>query len=243
MGNEAAVISRVLVQPSERTGQLANTDIFFKAGRVFFGLAIVAFGIQSLFYAHSANPHLIGPPFFPGRLLWAWIAGAIFCAGGVSIAANTNVRLMAALVGVVMAARIVFIHAPMLAANLHDPGPWTSGFEIVGICSGAWALVAHSSAGGRLKQSLMIAVRIGLASLLVVVGVQHFHVCAIRRHAGAAMDAVASLLGLLHRSGVLRDSIGAGHGDTGPTSHRDARPHVLPLRLLAAPAEGDWSVA
>jgi uncharacterized membrane protein YphA (DoxX/SURF4 family) len=174
MGNEAAVISRVLVQPSERTGQLANTDILFKTGRVFFGLAIVAFGIQSLFYAHSANPHLIGPPFFPGRLLWAWIAGAIFCAGGVSIAANTNVRLMAALVGVVMAARIVFIHAPMLATNLHDPGPWTSGFEIVGICSGAWALVAHSSAGGRLKQSLMIAVRIGLASLLVVVGVQHF---------------------------------------------------------------------
>ena len=130
--------------------------------------------MQSLFYAHSANPHMIGPPFFPVGLVWAWITGAIFCAGGVSLAANKNVRLMAALVGAVLAARIVFVYAPMLAANLHDPGPWTSGFEIVGICSGAWALVAISSAGGRLKHSLVVAVRIGLASLLVVVGVQHF---------------------------------------------------------------------
>jgi uncharacterized membrane protein YphA (DoxX/SURF4 family) len=174
MGNEATAISRVLVQSSEQAGQLANTHILFKVGRVFFGIAITAFGIQYLFYAHSPNPHVIGPPFVPGRLLWAWIAGAIFCAGGVSIVANTNVRLMAALVGVVLALRIVLIHAPVLAANLHDPGPWTSGFETVGMCSGAWALVASSSSGGRVKQSLMVAVRIGLASLLVVVGVQHF---------------------------------------------------------------------
>jgi uncharacterized membrane protein YphA (DoxX/SURF4 family) len=149
-------------------------DIFLKLGRIFLGIALTAFGIEYLLYAYLANPHVIGPPFFPGRMVWAWMVGVVFFAAGVSIIANRNTRIMATLVAIVMMVQIACVHAPRLAANLHDPGPWTSGFEVVGICSGAWALVATTLSGGRRKQGLFVAARLGLASLLIVVGVQHF---------------------------------------------------------------------
>jgi uncharacterized membrane protein len=44
---------------------------------------------------------------------------------------------------------------------------------VVGICSGAWVLTANSLTGG-LRRRLLTAVRVLFASLLVVVGVQHF---------------------------------------------------------------------
>lgn len=147
-------------------------DILLKLGRVFFGIALTAFGIEYLLYAHLANPHVIGPPFFAGHVFWAWVVGVMLFAAGVSIAANRNTRLMATLAGIVLIVQILLIHAPRLAANLHDPGPWTSAFEVLGICCGAWALAP--SAGGRMNQSVLTAARMGLASLLVVVGVQHF---------------------------------------------------------------------
>ncbi len=142
-------------------------------GRIFFGIAITAFGIFYLLYAHLANPHVIGPPFFPSHRLLAWVVGAIFFAAGVSVAANKNTRLMAALTGSALLAQIVIIHAPRLAINLHDPGPWTSGFEVVGICSGAWALASGLLPVGT-QRKLLTALRVGFASLLIVVGVQHF---------------------------------------------------------------------
>jgi hypothetical protein len=148
-------------------------NILLKLGRIFFGIALTAFGIEYLLYAYLANPHVIGPPFFPGGMVWTWIVVVIFVAAGVSIAANRNTRLMAMLAGTVLLAQILFLHAPRLAANLHDPGPWTSGFEVVGICCGAWALAAGAG-GGRMNRGALIATRVGLASLLVVVGVQHF---------------------------------------------------------------------
>lgn len=149
-------------------------NILLRVGRTFFGVAITAFGVQYLLFAHLVNPHVIGPPFFPGRLFWGWVIGIIFFATGVSIAAGKNTRLMAALVSLVLIVQIVLIHAPRLAVNMHDPGPWTSGFEVLGICSGAWALAASTLSGGAAKHKLLLAARIGLACLLVVVGVQHF---------------------------------------------------------------------
>ena len=142
-------------------------------GRIFLGVAITAFGVLYLLYAHMANPHVIGPPFFPEHRLLAWVMGAIFFAAGAGIAAGKGTRLMAALAGSALLAQIVIIHAPRLAMNLHDPGPWTSGFEVVGICSGAWAL-ASGLLPVTAQRKLLMGLRIGFGSLLVVVGVQHF---------------------------------------------------------------------
>jgi uncharacterized membrane protein YphA (DoxX/SURF4 family) len=143
-------------------------------GRICFGIALTAFGILYLLYAHLNNPHVIGPPFFPGPVLRAWVVGAILFAAGISIIANRNTRIMATLVGVVLVVQIIYVHGPRLTANVHDPGPWTSGFEVVGLCSGAWALAACKLSSGGRKQGLLAAARVGLASLLLVVGVQHF---------------------------------------------------------------------
>jgi uncharacterized membrane protein len=59
----------------------------------------------------------------------------------------------------------LLVFAPRIVANPHDPGPWTSGFEILAMC-GAALVVAGALVG---------LGRILFASLLVVVGVQHFY--------------------------------------------------------------------
>ena len=50
-----------------------------------------------------------------------------------------------------------------LAANIHNPGPWTSGFELLAMCGAALILAGTMTGLGRVL----------FASLLVVVGVQH----------------------------------------------------------------------
>ena len=54
-------------------------------------------------------------------------------------------------------------YVPRLAANIHDPGPWTSGSELLALCGAALVLAGVTKLG-----------RILFAAPLVVFGVQHF---------------------------------------------------------------------
>ena len=56
---------------------------FLKLGRYFFAVAFVAFGIQHIVYARFAAG--LGPPWFLGRPLWAYLTGAVFVAAGAAI--------------------------------------------------------------------------------------------------------------------------------------------------------------
>ncbi len=73
-------------------------------------------------------------------------------------------RLAALLLAILLLLRGLFVFAPRLVANVHDPGPWTSGFEILAMCGAALVLSGTLVGLGRLF----------FASLLVVVGIQHF---------------------------------------------------------------------
>lgn len=150
-------------------------DSLLKLGRTLFGVAFVAFGIQYFLYAHTASQQVIGPPWFAGRVAVAWLMAVILFAAGLSIAANRNVRIMAGGLGLVLLVRILFIHGPRLVAAFHDPAPWTSGFEVVAMASGAWLLAAipNGEADLQLHEAAPVA-RFLFAVSLVVFGVQHF---------------------------------------------------------------------
>jgi uncharacterized membrane protein len=113
-------------------------DAFLGVGRYFFALAIVAFGIQ-----HFVNEKLtirVGPPWFAGRPLWAYLTGTAFVVTGVAIFLEQKTRLAATLLGTILFLFFLFLHIPRILVNLHDPGPWTSGFEILALCGSALVL-------------------------------------------------------------------------------------------------------
>jgi uncharacterized membrane protein len=115
-----------------------KADPFLKLGRYFFALAIVAFGIQHFVYARLTAG--LGPPWFPGRPLWAYLAGAALLAAGTTIFLGKDLRLTATLLGTMLLLFFLLQHVPRIQHALHDPKPWTSGFEILAMCGGSFAL-------------------------------------------------------------------------------------------------------
>ncbi|HEV1994698.1 MAG TPA: hypothetical protein VGR03_10235 [Candidatus Acidoferrum sp.] len=115
-----------------------TADPFLKFGRYIFAIAFVAFGIQHFVYARFAAG--LGPPWFSGRPLWAYLTGIMFVAAGARIVLGKNTRLAAALLGTILFLFFLLLYVPRITAQLHNPGPWTSGFEVLALCGGALVL-------------------------------------------------------------------------------------------------------
>src|SRR5713101_8071334 len=117
-----------------------KADPFLKLGRYIFAMAFVAFGIQ-----HFFDPRLtirVGPPWFPGRPIWTYLTGIFFVVAGSAIFLGKKAHIAAKLLGATTLLFFLLLHIPRIAAQLHDPGPWTSGFEILALCGGALVLAS-----------------------------------------------------------------------------------------------------
>src|SRR5450432_89135 len=137
-----------------------------KPGRTFFAVSMAAFGIQYLIYAlFKAGPGL-GPPWTPVHPFWGYVTAIVSVAFAASIATNRKVRCAAIVLAITILLRVLLAYAPKLAANLHDPGPWTSGSELLAMCGVALVLAAG--------YKTITAGRILFAIALVVFGIQHF---------------------------------------------------------------------
>ena len=117
-------------------------DPFLKFGRHIFAMAFVAFGVQ-----HFFDPRLtirVGPPWFPGRPIWTYPTGIFFVVAGSAIFFGKKARLAATLLGAATLLFFLLLHIPRITAQLHDPGPWTSGFEVLALCGEALVLASTS---------------------------------------------------------------------------------------------------
>ena len=134
-----------------------------RIGRLFFALAMAEFGIQYLGHAFMRGPAL-GPPFSPVRPFWGYFAAVVLILAAISIVAGKQTRCLAIVLAVTLLLRALLFYAPKLAANPHDPGPWTSGFEILAMCGAALLISGFAVGLGRWL----------FAISLVVCGTQHF---------------------------------------------------------------------
>ena len=103
--------------------------------------------------------------------------GAVLLIAAVTLASNKIPALGAALLAIALALRFTLVYLPRVVANIHDPGPWTSGFEILAMCGGALVLLGSAHPPLRAAGSASSSVSLGrflFASLLLVVGAQHF---------------------------------------------------------------------
>jgi len=157
-----------------------DMDDASRAGRFLFAIAMVCFGVLYFIYASSVAGPVPGPPWTPGNIALAWLVGLGLIATGVCIATGWQGRLAAVLLALGLFLRALLIHAPGLFAHLHDPGGWTSTFEVLALGAGALSLVTALPAepwrtagqGDALSMSFRVACLL-FAISLVVFGVQH----------------------------------------------------------------------
>jgi uncharacterized membrane protein len=113
----------------------------FTPGRFLFAIAITAFGIlHAIFAATGAG---LGPPWTPINRLLAYVLGALLIASGVGMIAAIQVRCAGLAVAIVALIRVALCYVPKLVATPRDPGPWTSGFELLAICGASLVLSSH----------------------------------------------------------------------------------------------------
>jgi uncharacterized membrane protein YphA (DoxX/SURF4 family) len=115
-----------------------------RLGRFFYASSMAGFGIQYLVHTFLGGP-IPGPPWSPGRSLWAYATAVLLIATAACIASGRQIRPAAVILAILLRLHTVLAFGPRLVANIHDPGPWTSGFEILAM-SGA-ALVLSGSLG------------------------------------------------------------------------------------------------
>ena len=137
-------------------------------GRYCFALALLAFGVQHFVYAkYSAG---IGPPWIPGHTLRACLMGTVLVLASLAIITGRKAHCAAITLACVFFIYFLLAYAPRIVAHLHDPGPWTSGAEIVAFCGVSCALAAsfakRPASRAWMSHSLF-------ALTLIVFGVQH----------------------------------------------------------------------
>lgn len=115
-----------------------KADPFLGLGRYFFALAFVAFGVQHFVYARYAAG--LGPPWYLGRPLWACLIGVVVVATGAAIILGQKARMAANLLAATLILFFLLLYVPRIIRQLHNPGPWTSGFEILALCGCALVL-------------------------------------------------------------------------------------------------------
>jgi hypothetical protein len=113
-------------------------------GRILFAIAMACFGLHFLTYASGYAATSPGPPWIPGRPLWAYLWGAGLVLASISIATKKRANCAGIALGIALFLLAVLVYIPRLAANIHNPAPWTSGFELLAICGGALVIAGSS---------------------------------------------------------------------------------------------------
>ena len=149
-------------------------DGLSRVGRILFGLAMVLFGLLYLFHARGTGP-APGPPWVAETGILAWLIGAGFVVVGISILLKMGARAAAVSLGVVLLLRVLIAFVPQWIRHSHDPGPWTSGAEIMAMGAAALILAGELELLNSMSwESLVMVGRFLFAAALVVFGVQHF---------------------------------------------------------------------
>jgi uncharacterized membrane protein YphA (DoxX/SURF4 family) len=70
------------------------------------------------------------------------LIGVAFVAAGAAILIGQKARLAASFLATVIFLFFLLLYIPRIVAQLHNPGPWTSGFEILALSGGALVLAS-----------------------------------------------------------------------------------------------------
>jgi uncharacterized membrane protein len=153
---------------------------FFKSGRYFFAIAIIAFGVIQFVTGNFMSGFLPVSDTLPGRRFFLYLISTLFLVGGLSMLLSGTARRATLLIGFLLLLLCFYPHLVSLLSDLHNPGPWTSIAENQALCGGAFIIAGNSSGfiSSKIPEpafpKLLRAGRILFAISLLVFAVQHF---------------------------------------------------------------------
>jgi uncharacterized membrane protein len=123
----ALVLAGVLpLEPASLEGWNAAADKVAAPGRYFIAISMAIFGIDHFLVA-GLIAGLI-PAWIPWHWFWVYFTAIGFIAAAVSIAIGKHVRLAGTLLGLMFFLWVLLLHAPRVAADLHNGNEWNSAF-------------------------------------------------------------------------------------------------------------------
>jgi len=161
-------------------------DKIVPIGRLFFAVAIMAFGILQFIYGDFVPGRAPAwPASIPGRLIWAYVTGAALIAAGAAIISGRKARWAAILTGTLIFLWALLRNIPVAAAAPTFSGEWTYLGKALVLFGGAFAVAGSMrDAKGSRNSALSAFVnskngftylgRFCLSLFMILCGIQHF---------------------------------------------------------------------
>jgi len=154
---------------------------FFRIGRYFFAVAILAFGVQNLIWAHHDKTTMTIIPWLPAVPLLAYLVGIAFLAAGICLALNLKARTAAILLGALFLVSEIFLELPKAIVAPMDLGIRTLVFEVLTMSGSALMLAGilpthgHDLGLSKISDNFLIGLgRYFLAISAIVFSIPHF---------------------------------------------------------------------
>jgi uncharacterized membrane protein YphA (DoxX/SURF4 family) len=154
------------------------------SGRLAFAVGLVGFGVLQLIYGDFVPGRAPQwPSEVPGRLVWAYLSGAILIVSGAAIVSGKRARGAAILSGAMIFLWALLRHLPELAANPHGRVLTQTG-KALALFGGAFAVAGSLPVKERItgvisgivnsKDGFLSLGRWCLGAWLILGGIQHF---------------------------------------------------------------------
>jgi len=118
----------------------ARTQKLARIGYYWFGICVVSFALEQLFYLHE-TASLVPKWIPPGQMFWAIATTAAFALAAIALVAGSMARLASQLTTAMILGFGLLVWLPALLADRHNFLNWSESIETLGIAATAWIIV------------------------------------------------------------------------------------------------------
>lgn len=109
-----------------------------RIARIFYGLALIAFGLSHFFYLQFTAPLI--PSWLLWPVFWAYFTGAAYLAAGVAVLTGVLARLAATLAALQMASFLFLVWLPIIVTGKMTDFNWGEIVVNFALVAGAWVV-------------------------------------------------------------------------------------------------------
>jgi uncharacterized membrane protein len=158
-----------------------SMERLYPLGRLLFGVAITALGVEHFVCARFQGDVLPVIPWMPAHPPLGYATGGALVAAGLAIAWEVRPRLAAIPLGALLLGCALVFQLPLAVEHPFDLGIRTAVFELLSLCGGAWTLAANLApvrprpeGAFRALEPVLRSGRYLFAVSAVVFGISHF---------------------------------------------------------------------